>query len=232
MSVTRADDLSAGEGSVPQGNRGIRRRTTATLLATRSINKPGPKGEPSAEQVGVAFAKQMNIAGDDAAALAALRQLPATRLVNGMNLMKQQPETYAGPMLDGKIVVEDVEAAFKAGRQARIPFMIGANGLEFGFAPVPPNRTDEILAQFGADREKALAAYDPKQTGNKGVIGMELSSDLAMVEPARMLARATAAAGQPTYQYRFWYVGQLAARQGRRCPSRDRDSVRLQYRTR
>ena len=108
---------------------------TATLLAMRSINKPGPKGEPSAEQVGVAFAKQMNIAGDDAAALAALRQLPATRLVNGMNLMKQQPETYAGPMLDGKIVVEDVEAAFKAGRQARIPFMIGANGLEFGFAP-------------------------------------------------------------------------------------------------
>ena len=131
----------------------------STLAATRSINKPGPKGEPSGEQAGVAFAKQMNIEGDDAAALAALRQLPASHLVNGMNLMKQQPDTYVGPMLDGKIVVEDVDTAFKAGHQARIPFIVGANGLEFGFAPVPANRTDEVLAQFGADRDKALAAY-------------------------------------------------------------------------
>jgi para-nitrobenzyl esterase len=178
----------------------------STLVATRSINKPGPKGEPSGERAGVAFAKQMNIAGDDAAALAALRQLPASRLVNGMNLMKQQPDTYVGPMLDGKIVVEDVDTAFKAGHQARIPFIVGANGLEFGFAPVPANRTDEVLAQFGADRDKALAAYDPQQTGNKGVIGMALMSDLAMVEPARMLARLTDTAGQPTWQYRFSYV--------------------------
>jgi para-nitrobenzyl esterase len=178
----------------------------SNLLAMRSINKPGPKGEPSAEQVGVAFAKQAGVTGEDAAALAALRQLPAARLVNGMNLMKQQPDTFVGPMLDGKVLVEDTETAFKAGHQVRVPFIIGANGLEFGFAPVPPNRTDELLAQFGANRDKALAAYDPKQTGNKGQIGMELMSDLAMVEPARMLARATAGAGQPTYQYRFSYV--------------------------
>ena len=35
---------------------------------------------------------------------------------------------------------------------------------------------------------------------------MGLASDGAMVEPARLLARLTASAGQPTYAYRFSYV--------------------------
>ena len=139
----------------------------STLVATRSINKPGPKGEPSGEQAGVAFAKQMNIEGDDAAALAALRQLPASRLVNGMNLMKQQPDTYTGPMLDGKIVVEALDTAFRAGHQARVPFIVGANGLEFGFAPVPANRTDEVLAQFGATATRPLPPTIPSRPGTR-----------------------------------------------------------------
>jgi para-nitrobenzyl esterase len=175
-------------------------------MPVRRLREPGPKGELSAEQIGVAFAKQAGIAGEDAPALAALRALPAATLVNGMNLMKQQPDTYTGPMIDGKIVVEDAEAAFRAGRQARVPYMIGANDLEFGFFPVPAERTDALLDGFGPDRDAALAAYDPQKTGNKGAIGMQLMSDLAMVEPARLLARLTAAAGQPTFQYRFSYV--------------------------
>jgi para-nitrobenzyl esterase len=171
---------------------------SSTLIAARTL--------ASAEQIGVAFAADAGITGDDAKALEALRALPAARLVNGMNLMKPQPKTYAGPMIDGTIVVEDTEAAFRAGRQAKVPYMIGANDLEFGFFPTPPAQVDQMLARFGEDKEKVVAAYDPKATGNKGMIGMSLASDISMVEPARMLARLHAAAGQPTYQYRFSYV--------------------------
>jgi para-nitrobenzyl esterase len=146
------------------------------------------------------------VKGDDAAALAALRKLPAAAIVNGMNLMRQQPATYAGPLRDGRIVVEDAETAFRAGRQAKVPYVIGANDLEFGFAPVPADRTDGMLAAFGAARDKAIAAYDPEGKGDKGLIGMRLMSDTAMVEPARMLARLASAAGQPTWSYRFSYV--------------------------
>jgi para-nitrobenzyl esterase len=172
----------------------------------RTLREPGPKGEPSGEQIGVAFAEQAGVKGDDAAALAALRKLPAATIVNGMNLMKQQPATYAGPLRDGRIVVEETETAFRAGRQAKVPYMIGANDLEFGFAPVPADRTDGMLASFGAAREKVVAAYDPEGKGDKGVIGMRLMSDMAMVEPARLLARVASAAGRPTWQYRFSYV--------------------------
>jgi peptidoglycan/xylan/chitin deacetylase (PgdA/CDA1 family) len=65
---------------------------------------------------------------------------------------------------------------------------------------------DELLGRFGPDKERALAAYDPEQTGDKSEIGIRIVSDQAMVEPARLMARLAAAAGQPTYAYRFSYV--------------------------
>jgi para-nitrobenzyl esterase len=176
------------------------------LISMRAIRDRGPKGEPSAEEVGAAFAASVGITRDDAAALAALRSLEAARLVNGMNLMNPQPETFAGPMVDGRIVPEEVEPAFRAGRQARVPYIIGANDREFGFVPLPPERVDAMLAGFGADKDAALLAFDPEKTGDKGEIGIRIMSDQAMVEPARLLARVTLAAGQPTWVYRFSYV--------------------------
>ena len=174
-------------------------------ISMRHIRDAGPAGAPSAETLGVAFADKAGVKGDGPALLAALRSLPAPALVSGMNLVNPQPDTYSGPMVDGQIVPSEAEPAFRAGAQARIPYMIGANNREFGFLPLPPSRTDAMLAAFGDDREKALRAYDPEGKGDKGEIGVQLVSDQAMVEPARMLARLTAKA-QPTWVYRFSYV--------------------------
>jgi len=109
-------------------------------------------------------------------------------------------------MVDGTIVAEEPETAFRAGRQARVPYMVGANGREFGFMPLPPAAVEGMLARFGADKDKVVAAYDPEKTGNMGEVGIGLMSDGAMVEPARLLARLASAAGQPTWAYRFSYV--------------------------
>jgi len=167
-----------------------------------------PRTLKEAEAVGVAFAKSAGIEGDDAAALAALRKLPAADLVRGLNLMTmgQQRDTYAGPMIDGKLVVEEPETAFRAGRQARVPYMIGANDREFGFMPLPPPAVEGMLARFGAAKDEVVAAYDPGKTGQMSEVGIGLMSDSAMVEPARLLARLASAAGQPTFAYRFSYV--------------------------
>jgi para-nitrobenzyl esterase len=174
------------------------------LLPARHISKPGPDGSPSAEAIGVAFAKKAGITAEGAAALAALRALPADAIVNNMNMMTQQADTYPGPMIDGVFVVEEVEPAFRAGRQAKVPYMIGANDREFGFFAPPPDRAEASFAPFGADKEKALKAYDPAGT-NKSEAAVQLMSDQAMVEPARLLARLTAPT-QRTYAYRFSYV--------------------------
>lgn len=176
------------------------------LVPMRHLRERGPAGEPSAEGIGAAFAERAGIKGDGPEALAALRKLSPEALVGGMNLVKPQPDTYSGPLVDGTVVPMDVEAAFRAGRQARVPYVIGANDLEFGFLPLPPERTDAMFAAFGPERDKAFAAYDPEGKGDGGDIGVRLMSDQAMVEPARLLARLTSGAGQPTWVYRFSYV--------------------------
>jgi para-nitrobenzyl esterase len=167
-----------------------------------------PRTLKEAEGVGLAFGKLVGVAGDDAAALAALRSLPAPELVRKLNMMTMgaQRDTYAGPMIDGKVVVEEPEAAFRAGRQARVPYVVGANNREFGFMPLAPQAVEGMLARFGPARDAVVAAYDPDKTGNMGEVGIGLMSDGAMVEPARLLARLASAAGQPTYAYRFSYV--------------------------
>ncbi len=167
-----------------------------------------PRNLKEAEAVGVAFAKLAGVTGEDAAALAALRKLPAPDLVRGLNMasMGQQRDTWAGPMIDGQIVAEEPETAFRAGRQARIPYLVGANNREFGFMPLPPQAVEGMLARFGADKDAVVAAYDPEKTGDMGEVGVGVMSDGAMVEPARLLARLSSAVGQPTFAYRFSYV--------------------------
>jgi para-nitrobenzyl esterase len=167
-----------------------------------------PRTLKEAEAVGLAFANLAGITGEDASALAALRKLPAADLVRGLNMMTMGPQrdTYAGPMMDGKVVVEEPETAFRAGRQARIPYLVGANNREFGFMPLPPQAVEAMLDRVGPAREQVVAAYDPGKTGNMGEVGVGLMSDGAMVEPARLMARLASAAGQTTYVYRFSYV--------------------------
>jgi para-nitrobenzyl esterase len=167
-----------------------------------------PRDLKEAEAAGVALGRAAGIEDAGLAALAALRKLPAADLVRGLNLMTmgQQRDTYAGPMIDGRIVVEEPEIAFRAGRQARVPYMVGANDREFGFMPLPPQAVDGMLARFGAGKDAVVAAYDPGKTGNMGEVGVGIASDGAMVEPARLMARLASAAGQPTFAYRFSYV--------------------------
>src|SRR5262249_41729942 len=72
------------------------------ILPMRHIGEDSG-GQKSAESIGLAFAKSAGIEGEDRAALAALRKLPAAKLVNGLNMatMQAQGATYAGgPRID------------------------------------------------------------------------------------------------------------------------------------
>ncbi len=186
------------------------------LMGPRYLSRKSPEGTPSAESVGVAFAKSAGIEGEDAAALAALRKLPADAVVAGLNMGTMGTPTYAGPMIDGKIVVESPAEAYAAGRGAKVPFMIGANSADIGF---PRGRTmDELLAPFGDSKEKAKALYDPDGSGKVMEIGVKIAADQMMVEPARFAARLLAATGRPAYEFRFSYVAESMRKQWRGAP--------------
>lgn len=66
-------------------------------------------GAPSAESVGLALARAHGVQGGDADALAKLRALPAEQVSSGLNVMTalmSERGTFAGPVEDGRIVVE------------------------------------------------------------------------------------------------------------------------------
>ena len=186
------------------------------LLGPRHISKSEPKGPPSAESVGIAFAKSVGIEGDDAAALAALRALPADKVVAGLNMSTMNTPTYAGPMIDGKIVTESPAEAYAAGRGAKVPFMAGANSADIGFAFA--KNIDELFAPFGPDAPKAKAAYDPDGNLPLRTVTMAFAADRMMVEPARFIVRTLAAAGQPAYEFRFSYVAESMRKQWQGAP--------------
>jgi len=178
------------------------------LMGQRQLSKNSPDGTPSAETLGVNFARSVGITDTSAAGLAELRKVPAEKVVSGLNMasMFQAANTYSGPMVDGAIVTESPQAALMAGRWAKVPVMIGANSADIGF---PKGRTmDEVFAPFGANQEKAKAYFNPEKSDNPMMVGIRVAADEMMVEPSRFVARTVSAQGLPAYEYRFSYVAE------------------------
>jgi para-nitrobenzyl esterase len=169
----------------------------------------------SAEAVGVAFAKQAGIEGTDAQALRNLRALPAQSVVNGLNLASMGAPAAAsyvgGPVLDGQIMVAEPARLYAEGKAARVPLMLGANSLDIGF--MQGKTVDDLLAQFGANADKARAVYQVKSGDDVRKVAFRMGGDQMMGEPARYVARTLTAHGQPVYEYRFSYVAESLRQQ-------------------
>ncbi len=163
----------------------------------------------SAETIGINFAHKHGIEGTDAAALAKLRAPKVEEIVDGGQETDGQggPRTYSGPILDGKFVVETAESAYKAGRQARVPLMIGNNSAEIGGPFVNASTSkEELFSLFGDLKDEAKAAYDPDGTKVFAEVQTRFNTDKVWAEPARFTARSFVAVGEPAYIFLFSYV--------------------------
>jgi para-nitrobenzyl esterase len=87
------------------------------------------------EQVGIDFGKSKGIAANDPQALAKLRGLSQEQVTDGLNMMAmfnpKGPRTFASPFADAKLAV-DAGAAYRSGRFAHVPMMIGATSADMG----------------------------------------------------------------------------------------------------
>jgi len=157
------------------------------------LDQPSASGRPSLQDRGAAWADR---AGLPDASAEALRAIPAERL------LRPAPSFYGGDNLpiDGVVVTEDVMTAFAAGRQARVPLILGTNSAEFWWIkPTEISPYGELDDAMTAEERAAFhAAYGGLDGYNAHVV-----SDLAFNEPVRALARLHAATGAPTYLYRF-----------------------------
>jgi para-nitrobenzyl esterase len=174
------------------------------LLGPRKLDQ-GTDKAPSAETIGLNFAKENGIDGDGPQALAALRALPTERIVGGLSMQTLAgPMTFAGPMTDGRLVVGDPDEIYRSGKQQKVPVMIGVNSGDIGRSSAAS--LGELFASFGADRDAARAAYDPGHEEKLAQIGHDVAADRGMAEPARLTAQLISDQGLPAYEYRFSYV--------------------------
>lgn len=181
------------------------------VLTGRPINKENddPLYPVSAETIGVNFARKHGIEGTDAAALAKLRALSVEEIVDGGQETDGQdgPRIYSGPVLDGKLVVETAESGYKAGRQARVPLIIGNCSGEIGGAFVNASSTkEELFSLFGELEYEAKTAYDPDGNKEFAEVITKFNTDWVWAEPGRFTARIFIANGEPVYIYHFGYI--------------------------
>lgn len=183
------------------------------VLTGRSISKENADRfyPVSAETIGINFARKHGIKGADVAALAKLRSLPVEQIVDGGQETDGRGEApiYSGPILDGKLVVETAESAYKNGRAPIIPLIIGSNSAEIGGGFINARTKEELLATFGDYKGEAANAY-AADTSNFARFMTMVTTDKVWAEPARFTATEFSKKNIPAYVYLFSYVPESA----------------------
>ncbi|MDA9463224.1 carboxylesterase/lipase family protein [Bradyrhizobium sp. CCBAU 53415] len=126
---------------------------------------------------------------------------PRRLLAVEKHLLEKSPRSFA-PMMDGRLVAEDLAPGFAAGRQSRIPLIIGSNDDETGL-------DDEVdikkeLASSGIPSSELRKLYP--DVARPSDLAARFYTDKVFSEPVRLLARLHVASGAPTFRYRFAYV--------------------------
>jgi para-nitrobenzyl esterase len=167
-------------------------------LFARAITESGLGREAAqpmavAQRYGEAFAAK---AGLSHATAAQLRALTPEQI---MKVGDPDALSDGGTIADGVILPMSAHQGFARGLEAKVPYIVGYNAVEF---PIPPAALPAWYGRFpdfdAAERDKVAALYPSREAYETQVI-----SDLVFAEPARELARLHAAHGQPTWLYRF-----------------------------
>ena len=167
-------------------------------------------GAPSAESIGVTFARSVGIEGNGADVLDKLRALPAEKILQGLNMATMtrasDAQTYVGgPIDDGSIVVsQTLRSLIDIVHQRRVQVLIGSTSSDLGFPLF--HGEDGLREQFGDRADAVRTAYHLDNGATLRDMEQALAMDSTMTEPARYVAGAVASGGQGAYYYRFSYV--------------------------
>ena len=174
-------------------------------IGESSFGRLEPTSMADAQASGRKAAQGAGVSGEDAAAAAALRKLPLSAMPYTGPFTSR-----AGPILDGRYVQSGIAEGFAAGKQAKVPLLIGGNSNEASLFRPTAAAVDAIPA---ARKAAAMAAFDPGNTGNKAQMANDMATRVYITEPDRAISRSQAKAGVPVYTYYFSYVTPAAKAQ-------------------
>ena len=161
-----------------------------------------PVGLAENEQRGVAQAGVIGLTAT--ATLAEMRAKPAKDWITAQGAL--QGGLGFGPFIDGRFVKEPPSDAFRDGRAADVPLVIGANSNEAS-----------VLSTLGVPQAALAGAVGARLPALRKLYGEDLPQaefvrqalvDLVFVAPSRWIAGA-ASKGAPSYLYYFPYVASV-----------------------
>ena len=148
------------------------------------------------EAAGLAFASNLG-----AANLAALRNRSAADIMAGLG-------ANINPLVDGKVLPDQLDVLYKAGRVSDVPLLLGWNGNEG--TPYPPFATTlaayntTVAARFGAFADRFKATYPVASDADVLAMAYNPMRDNLFAWQPWTVARAHAAQGKSaTYLYFF-----------------------------
>lgn len=156
-----------------------------------------------AEQTGVAFATSVG-----ATSLAALRALPAQQLLEATG---QPGAPRFAAIVDGYCFPQSPTEIFRAGRQAKVPLLVGWNSQEMGYqaflGTAPPTLASYQAAVQKAYGERAadvLRLYPAATDAEVEPVATSLASDRFLAYSTWKWADVQAqTSGQPVYRYLY-----------------------------
>lgn len=128
------------------------------------------------EEIGKNFARKHDIDPAAPDALGQLRALSAEEVTDGLNMMQlfrpdPGPPTFAGPFVDGTVVV-DPGAAYAGGGFAQVPMVIGATSADMGgktgFMIAGAREAATVVAQAGVPVWEYRFSYVADSVGQPG----------------------------------------------------------------
>jgi len=149
-----------------------------------------------AEHAGVALAAKLH-----ANSLAALRALPPSAFLG-----RDVPGVGRGPIIDGRIVPEDITVAYRAGREAQVPILMGWNGDEAARFLGKVTRAEYLsnLKSFGPLAADFLRIYPAATDAEATQAAIDLASDTEFGWRGWSLAQAgLAGSSAPLFLYQF-----------------------------
>lgn len=186
-------------------------------LFHRAIGQSGTAFRPTpslaeAEKQGQRLATAAGISG-----LAALRELPAEKLVE---IFAKSGDGRANINIDGRLLPEDVRAIFAAGKQNDVPTITGSNANEMTtLAPLAsrPKNVQALRAQVAllvGSPDEVNRLYPAPNDEEAVKAFLDLAGDVTFTLPARMWARWTTADSGKVYLYQFTRVTPFALTAG------------------
>ena len=183
-----------------------------SVLTARPLREDGvdPNYPVSAETIGITFARSMGIEGTDQAAFDKLRALSADQVLRGAAPAgANTPSIETTPILDGKLITETAETAYKARRQPRVPLHGRQQQRRHGREPDQGDHQGAVVRSLRAVSAQAKAAYDPDGTADLAAISRGRTTTSARPSrrasprvPSRPTDRPPIATGSPTCRRR------------------------------